>query len=256
MGRISPVRVSATVSFCCRFQLQQILCATINSVHLACLLTSCSITLHWRLRNRGTFYKYLAISWDSDTKMSFISFFINSILKAKHQVSVDIAGNRKRRKQNCGFFVNWSFMAVAVWRLNVNGERVPKVSLSYGFWAWGGGNQGATICVNKKMFSGPLEFLTHCVGDGSVCACFVCLFVAWVLQVALSCIVVVIWSEFCDNKCRTGFKAAALVPHWIYSAVSSLWEFLAEPIREGVVKARIVVAVFYQARMLWEKLED
>ena len=219
MGRISPVRVSATVSFCCRFQLQQILCATINSVHLACLLTSCSITLHWRFRNRGTFYKYLALSWDSDTKMSFISFFINSILKAKHQVSVDIAGNRKRRKQNCGFFVKLEFYGSCRLKIKCKRRESPQSVLK--LWilgmGWGGGNKGATICANrKKSWCHPAHLTSSPHVWECVCACFVCLFVPWVLWVALSCIVVVvIWSEFCDKSCcLTGY----IVPYHHYES--------------------------------------
>ena len=107
---------------------------------------------------------------------------------------------------------------------------------------WGGG-----ISVNRKKFWCPPALLTSSPRVWE-CVCVFCLFVC--CMSALGCPEL----HCCSDLERVLWQKLLL--YQIYSAISSLWEFLAEPIREGVVKARIVVAVFYQARMLWEKLED
>ena len=148
-------------------------------------------------------------------------------------------------------------------RLKIKCKRRKSPQSVLKLWILGMDGEGgikAQQSVSIKRCSGALRssWIPHSLCGRRECVCVFCLFVCCMSAPGcpeLHCccdLERVLWQQV-PHWIQ---KAAALVPYWINSAVSSPWEFLAEPIREGVVKARIVVAVFYQARMLWEKLED
>ena len=96
-------------------------------------------------------------------------------------------------------------------RLKIKCKRRESPQSVLKLWILGMDGEGgikAQQSVSIKRCSGALRssWIPHSLCGRRECVCVFCLFVAWVLQVALSCIVVVIWSEFCDNKCLTGFR--------------------------------------------------